>query len=185
VVREQHCELERGVDNATVVSAAIGSRRPGDVAALFEQQAEMVSGGAMAALVRAREPFFGLRKPLLLGELDGELKRTVRIVPLDRTIRGHGISQVTSPIVLARPTAMRRTLCRAADSARAEYRVLVRMVPKCRENPSAQTQKSFEVREPHTRPQCNREVLERDTIPVERPVARSRAQRNLGSWVVL
>ncbi len=54
MVGEQHRELERAVDNATVVSAAVGCRRPGNVAALFEQQAEVVSGGGVAALVSVR-----------------------------------------------------------------------------------------------------------------------------------
>ncbi len=54
MIGEQHRELERAVDNATVVSAAVGRRRPSDIAALFEQQTDVVSGGAMAAFVRVR-----------------------------------------------------------------------------------------------------------------------------------
>ena len=42
--------------------------------------------------------FFGFGQPVLLGELDGELERRLRIAPLiDGTIRCHGISQVASP----------------------------------------------------------------------------------------
>ena len=98
---EEHPELERAVDDATVVGAAIGRRSTGDVAALFEQQAEVVSGGAMAELVRSRQGFFGFGEMVLLGELHGELERRLRTVPLiDGTMRCHGISQVASPIVL-------------------------------------------------------------------------------------
>jgi hypothetical protein len=68
---------------------------------LFEQHAEVVSGGAMAELVRSCQGFFGVGKMVLLGELDGELERRLRTVPLvDGTKRCHGISQVASPIVL-------------------------------------------------------------------------------------
>ena len=101
LLSEEHPELERSVDNAAVVGAAVRGRSTGDVAALFEQQAEVVGGGAMAELVRSCQGFFGFGEMVLLGELDAELERRLRTVPLiDGTIRCHGISQVASPIVL-------------------------------------------------------------------------------------
>jgi hypothetical protein len=59
VVGEEHRELECAVDNAAVVGAAVGRGGTGDVAALFEEQAEVVSGGGVAALVCSCQGFFG------------------------------------------------------------------------------------------------------------------------------
>ena len=101
VLGEQHPELERAVGIASLVGSAIGRRGAGDVAALFEQHAEVVSGGAMAGLVCACQGLFGFGQPVLLTELDAELECRVRIAPLiDRVIRGYGISQMASSIVL-------------------------------------------------------------------------------------
>jgi hypothetical protein len=54
VVRsQQDGELECALGVSAVVGSAIRRGGLGDVAALFEEHAEVVSGGAMAALVRA------------------------------------------------------------------------------------------------------------------------------------
>jgi hypothetical protein len=50
---QQDGELECAVGVSAVVGATICAGGASDVAALFEQQAEAVSGGGVAALVRA------------------------------------------------------------------------------------------------------------------------------------
>ena len=50
---QQDGELECTIGVSAVVGATICGGGAGDIAALFEEQAEVVSGGGVAALVRA------------------------------------------------------------------------------------------------------------------------------------
>ena len=112
----------------TVVGTAIGRRGTGDVAALFEQQAEVVSRGGMALLVGARQATLRLR-PAGPGQRAGWQARTRRPHrPAHR--RDHTLPRNQSSGLTDRPRCANRNPA-IKGSAPLEYRVLVRMFP-CR-----------------------------------------------------
>jgi hypothetical protein len=65
---QQDGELERAVRVASVVGATVCGGGAGEIAALLEQHAEVMSRDRVAALVRTRQPFFGFGQPVLIGE---------------------------------------------------------------------------------------------------------------------
>ena len=79
---EEHPKLESALRETALVGALICRGSADDIAALFEQQAQVVSSGGMAALVRAREGFLGLVEPVLVGEQHRELERPAGIATL-------------------------------------------------------------------------------------------------------
>ncbi len=73
---EKHPELECSVRDAPFVGASIRRLRGAHVLAMLEQNAEVVGGRPVAALVGALERLFGFGQLVLAGEQDRQLERS-------------------------------------------------------------------------------------------------------------